>query len=279
MRVAVVGHVEHIEFVRVARLPQAGEIVHASDRWEEVGGGGAVSVVQLAKLAGAATLFTALGDDPVGRAVSPRLATFGVRVDATFRPTPQRRGITFIDDRGERTITVIGARLGVDANDALPWDALAAMDAVYFTAGTPDVVRLARRARVLVATARVLPILEEAGVVLDAVVRSAADPSEPDPTGSLLPPPRLVAATEGGRGGAYRTVDGRHGRWRAAPLPGPVVDAYGCGDSFAAGLTFALGAGLDVDDALALAARCGAACLTGRGPFEGQLTSATAVRT
>ncbi len=50
------------------------------------------------------------------------------------------------------------------------------------------------------------------------------------------------------------------------------MDSYGCGDSFAAGFTYGLGAGLDVADALALAARCGAVCLTGRGPYERQLS-------
>ncbi len=63
MRVAVVGHVEWIEFARVERVPRPGEIVHASATWEEPGGGGAVAAVQLAKLAGEATFFTALGDD------------------------------------------------------------------------------------------------------------------------------------------------------------------------------------------------------------------------
>ena len=42
--------------------------------------------------------------------------------------------------------------------------------------------------------------------------------------------------------------------------------------SFAAGLTFALGEGRAPADAVAFAASCGAACLTGRGPYEGQLT-------
>ena len=58
------------------------------------------------------------------------------------------------------------------------------------------------------------------------------------------------------------------------PLPGPVVDAYGCGDSFAAGLAFGLGSGRDIDSALELAARCGATCMTGRGPYGRQLTAA-----
>ena len=65
------------------------------------------------------------------------------------------------------------------------------------------------------------------------------------------------------------------GPFRAAPLPGPVQDAYGCGDCFAAGLTFALAEGHPVDEAVAFGARCGAAVLTGRGAYAGQLTSAT----
>jgi hypothetical protein len=35
---------------------------------------------------------------------------------------------------------------------------------------------------------------------------------------------------------------------------------------------------MGVDDALALAARCGAYCLTGRGPYERQLTGAELAR-
>ena len=66
----------------------------------------------------------------------------------------------------------------------------------------------------------------------------------------------------------------REGRWDAAPLPGPPVDSYGCGDSFVAGLTVGLARGLDLDGALALGARCGAACLTGRGALAPQLVEA-----
>ena len=51
------------------------------------------------------------------------------------------------------------------------------------------------------------------------------------------------------------------------------MDAYGCGDSFAAGLTFALGRGDSVDEAVGLGARCGAAVMTGRGPYAAQLSS------
>jgi sugar/nucleoside kinase (ribokinase family) len=57
------------------------------------------------------------------------------------------------------------------------------------------------------------------------------------------------------------------GRRRAEQPTGPVVDSYGAGDSFAAALTVALGADQPLDAALELAARCGAAALTRRGPY------------
>jgi ribokinase len=57
-------------------------------------------------------------------------------------------------------------------------------------------------------------------------------------------------------------------------VPGAVVDTYGAGDSFAAGLTFGLGEGMGVEPALELAARCGAWCISGRGPYGNQLTAA-----
>jgi ribokinase len=57
-------------------------------------------------------------------------------------------------------------------------------------------------------------------------------------------------------------------------LPGPVADAYGCGDSFAAGLAYGLGANLPIEEALRLGARCGAFCLTGKGPYSAQLEAA-----
>ena len=40
MRFAVVGHVEWVEFAKVERVPEPGEIVQASDWWAEAAGGG-----------------------------------------------------------------------------------------------------------------------------------------------------------------------------------------------------------------------------------------------
>jgi ribokinase len=270
VRTAVVGHVEWVEFARVARVPHAGEIITADGTFAEAAGGGGVAAVQLARLAGDCTLYTAFGDDEIGERARRRLGELGVRVEAVTRlGEATRRAWTYVDGAGERTITVIGDRLEATAADPLPWDELAGVDAVYFTAGDAGALRACRAARAVVATARMMDVLEEAGTPLDAVVASSADESER--YRPIVPPPALVAVTAGPSGGHWTGGEGRTGTWAAAPVPGPVRDAYGCGDSFAAGLTLGLGAGYDPDAALALGAECGAACLAGDGPFGYEL--------
>jgi len=271
VRAAVVGHVEWVEFVRVGRLPVQGEIIHASETWTEPAGGGAVAAMQLRKLAGESTFYTALGDDELGRRAARELRAAGVRLHAVFRAEPQRRALTFLDADGERTITVIGDRMVPRRGDPLPWDELAHYDAVYVTGGDAGAVSAARDADVLVATPRALEALADAGIELDVLVGSATDANERYRPGDLVPPPRVVVQTAGAEGGTYQ-LDGRKHSFDAAPLPGTGGDAYGAGDSFAAGLTYGLGTGLSIDEALALAARCGAAARSGRGAFAGQLT-------
>jgi ribokinase len=273
-RIAVVGHVEWIEFARVARVPQAGEIVHATEWWQDVGGGGAVAAVQAAKLAGGADFFTALAEDELGRRSQQRLEELGVTVHAAPRAGEQRRGFVYLDAEGERTITVLGERIAPHGADDLPWERLDDVDGVYFTGGDPDALRHARRARRLVATPRAYDTLAPAGVELDALVRSGKDPAERRAGEDLQPPPRLIVSTAGKDGGQWVGSDGVTHTWQAAALPGPRRDSYGAGDSFAAGLAFGLAATDDPAAALAIAARCGAAKLTGRAAYENQLTAA-----
>jgi ribokinase len=262
MRTAVVGHIEWIEFVPVERVPHPGEIVHASESWEEAGGGGAVAAVQLAQLADAVLLFTALGTGPLGARAKTELEGRGVEVHASFVDSPQRRAFTYVDETGERTITTIGAKIGPRGQDeSLPWLELARCDAVYLCAGDVDALRHARRGRVLVATARELATLRRGGVELDALVGSGKDDAERYRPGELDPEPRLVVTTSGALGGWAQPG----GPFSAASIPGPVEDAYGAGDCFAAGLAYALAAGVEVADALDFAARCGAGALTGPG--------------
>jgi ribokinase len=268
VNLAVVGHVEWVEFVRVERVPQPGEIVHALETWEEAAGGGAIAAVQLAKLNGSAHLFTSLGNDELGSRSREQLEQRGVTLHAAAASVPQRRAYTYIDEVGERTITVLGPKLLAPGEDAsLPWEELARCDAVYFVSGDIAALRAARRSRLLVATARELATLRRAEEEVDVLVGSGEDAGERFEPGELEPPPRTVVTTSGSLGGWVRPG----GPFRAAPLPGPIEDAYGCGDCFAAGLTWALAAGRPMEDAVQVGARCGAAVLTGRGAYAGQL--------
>jgi ribokinase len=262
--------VEWVRFATVDRVPEPGAIIHAESSWLEPAGGGAVAAVQLLRLAGGADFFVAVGNDSLGRSARDGLEQLGLRVHAATRNAPQRQAFTFLDSGGERTITLIGEKLHPLGSDPLPWGELAEIDAVYFSAGDAEAVRAARQARVLVATARELPTLIEAGVQLDALVRSGTDPGEAYEPGQIDPEPALVVATRGREGGSF-VAGGQAGSYAAAELPGPLADAYGAGDAFAAGLTYALARGDGTEAALAFAARCGAAAMTGRGAYVGLL--------
>ncbi len=276
MRTAVIGHLEWVEFMPVEAVPLPGEILETESSFSEPAGGGAVAAVQLARLAGDCTFFTAVGDDDNGDRVKRRLGRLGVRVEAVQRAhKPTRRAFVYLDANGERTITTLGERIHPVRADDLPWDELEDVDAIYFVAGDTGALEAARAARALVSTSRIGDLLARAHVQLDAVVGSSRDAREAHEAQQPIDPtPHLVVATAGAEGGNWTAAEGRSGHWSAVALPGPRGDAYGAGDSFAAGLAFALGSGLETEAALHLAARCGATCMTGRGPYERQLARA-----
>jgi ribokinase len=237
-------------------MPSAGDIVHAERVWAEPAGGGAVVARQLARLAGRCELFTALGDDPLGRQATERLAELGIDVHVKWGGAT-RRAWTHVDGAGERTITVLGDKLL--ASCPLPLDGY---DLVFFVAGEPGALRSARQARFVAGTVRELPTLRRADVDLDLLVASANDPGERY-DGSLRV--RHVALTDGANGG---TLDGDP--YTAAPAD-RIADTYGAGDSFGAALAFALARGDEPHRAAELAARAGAAVIGGAGPYEAQL--------
>ena len=266
LSLAVVGHLEWMSFLQVDQLPQQGRIGHAPTRLDEIGGAGAIAAVQMARLSGSRVqFFTALGRDEIGERSLKRLQELNVEAHVAWRKTPTRQGISMVDSDGDRAITVIGARLQPQANDPLPWDELTACDGVFATAADAAALVLARKAKVLTATPRLRqPTLQEAAITLDALIGSGLDPDEQlqDPLG--FPLPRLHIATEGAIGG--RLTPG--GRYDAVKPDGPVIDSYGCGDSFAAGVTVGLAAGWNHRDAIELGAAIGARCATWQGPFE-----------
>src|SRR5512144_953244 len=197
LRIAVIGHVEHVTLGRVAAVPRAGEIAHLdAPRWFP-GGGGGVAFAQLARSGAEVHLFTALGNDEAARDVAAAIAGTGARIHAVHREAPHTRDVVLVDSGGERTIVVVGQPLHPTAADPLPWKLLATCDAAYFTAEDPEALRAARAARVLVVTARRRSALAASGVHADAVVGSATDAREASTLADYVVPPRALVLTEG----------------------------------------------------------------------------------
>lgn len=274
MRVAVVGHVEWVDFVPVDRFPGRGEVVHASGALSRAGGAGSVVAAVLAELGAEVDFFCALGRDPHGEAAAAELTERGVRMQIAWREEPTRRAVTLLEADGERTIITIGERLNPHGADRLEWERLAEAHGVYFTAGDAAALAHSRAARVLTASPRGRDALNSDrdsdragdraaqgdGPMLDALIFSAHDPDERAWAERIEARARLLVATEGPRGGSWWGESS--GRWEAVRPPGPARDAYGCGDSFAAGLTYGLAAGRSLQDATRLGAELGALALT-----------------
>ena len=270
MRIAVIGHVEHVTIARVSALPRAGEIAHLADPVVIAGGGGGIAFFQLTKSDAEVHLFTAIGLDEAGTHVHHEIASTGATIHAGLRQLPHTRDIVVITPEGERTIFVVGEPLHPRRDDRLSWDELASCDAAYFTGQDPDTLVEARRAKLLVVTARRQAALATSGVIADVVVGSAHDPREASALSDYAVPPRAIVMTEGGAGGYVETAAGRE-RFAAPPVPSRTVGAYGAGDSFAGALTWYLARGLATAEACARAAEHGAAVLRGVNPLEQQL--------
>ena len=261
-RVAVIGHVEWVEFVRLGSYPPRGGLEQATQVAEHAAGGAVVAAAVLRSLGAEVDFFCALGDDERARRSERELTARGVTVHAARRSQPSRFVFTMLDAGGERTIVTVGERLQPAGSDVLDWDRLATIDGVYFTAGDSGALAAARSARTLVVTPRAGD--HEAGLStaphVDATVFSSDDRDEVRWASDWEAHSRLLVATNGAHGGRWWGESS--GEWPAAPVPGPIKDSYGCGDSFAAGLTFGLASGRSVAEATAIGARCGAEMLT-----------------
>jgi ribokinase len=264
-RVAVVGHVEWVDFIGVERLPREGEVVHAGEGFARAAGGGGVVAAVLAELGAEVELFTALGDDAHGHAAAEQLRGQGVELRVAWRAQqPTRRAVTLLESDGERTIVTVGERLAPRGSDPLDWERLATADGAYFTAGDPGALVRTAAAGVLVASPRGRGALDGEGAPpIDALVYSRRDADERQWASRLEPRTRLMVETRGAAGGAWwgESV----GSWEAADPEGQPRDVYGCGDSFAAGFTLALATGATIAEAAAAGARAGARCLTRAG--------------
>lgn len=263
IKLAVIGHLEWVSFLLVDNLPKEGLISHAKKVLEEPAGGAAVAAIKMLQTSGCEVhLITALGKDDLGERSLFRLKELGLRVSVAWREKPTRKGISLVDKKGERAITVIGDRLQPSAKDNLPWEELKDYDGIFITAADSELIKLCRRSNCIVGTPRIgFNQLSDANVVFDALIGSKLDPSEQIVVNPL---PKIRISTKGELGGDI--IPG--GSYQAFKLSSKPVDSYGCGDSFAAGVTIGLASGWCVEDSVALGAHLGANCATYFGPYN-----------
>lgn len=270
MRLAVVGHAEHVTIASVPALPTPGEIVHLDEPVVIAGGGGAVAFHQLAKSSAHLHFFTAIGVDDASLHVYHEISQTGATIHAALRMEPHTRDIVLVTPDGERTIMVIGRPLHPRMDDILSWDILDTCDAVYFTGDDPETLRKARGAQLLVVTARRKHVLDAAGVHADVVVGSVRDPRECSTRADYAQPPAALILTDGREGGIIETASGTTTFAPVERIEHP-IGQYGAGDTFAAALTWYLAKGERIEHACVSASRHGAAVLSGVNPIEQQL--------
>ena len=266
LKLAVIGHVEWVTFLRVDQLPLAGRISHAKDFFEEAAGGAAVAAVQMARLIGGPVdLFTSLGNDNYGEKCFENLTKLGLNLKVAWREKPTRKAISLISKDGERAITVIGERLQPIGSDDLSWEDMKDYDGVFITATDKEGIKFARKAKFLSATPRMGEhILKNSRVKLNALIGSGLDPGEKINYQKLEPQPDIYISTKGKSGG---TIFPQNHNYTPITPSSKEIDSYGCGDCFAGAVTTALSAKLDLMKAIRIGAYCGAECSTHYGPY------------
>ena len=266
LKLAVIGHVEWVTFLKVDQLPLAGVISHAKDCFEEAAGGAAVAAVQMARLTNEPVdLITSLGKDIYGEKCYEKLTKLGLNLKVAWREKPTRKGISLISKEGERAITVIGERLQPISSDDLPWSDMKNYDGIFITATDKEGIRLASKAKFVAATPRTgKTTLRDSKVKINALIGSGLDPGEKINYEELAPKPDIYIATEGASGGI---VYPKKYKYKSIKPSSKEIDSYGCGDCFAGAVTTALSAKLNLDKAINIGAYCGAECSTHYGPY------------
>ena len=266
LKLAVIGHIEWVTFLKVDQLPLAGQISHAKNCFEEPAGGAAVAAVQMARLInGPVDLITSLGKDTYGDKCYERLSNLGLNLKVAWREKPTRKGISLISNDVERAITVIGDRLQPIASDDLPWSDMKNYDGIFVTATDKEGIKFARKAKFLAVTPRTgKNTLKISNVKINALIGSGLDPGEKINYEELVPKPDIYIATEGKSGG---TIYPKKHKYNSIKPSSKEIDSYGCGDCFAGAVTAAMSAKMDLDEAIKIGAYCGAECSTHYGPY------------
>ena len=290
MKVLVVGSYNVGLTVLGSRIPRPGETVmgHAFDMGP--GGKGSNQAIGLARLGGDVSFVGRLGNDVFGRDALDLFAQEGIDTQfvAVDDDAHTGAGIISVDEKGQNAIHVApGAnyRLSVDDLDrAAALFETAAFLLVQLETPVAVVAEAVRRAKqagmtVILNPAPAQKLDAELLAMIDILTPNEAeaetlsgipvsDPASAERAGQYLRSQGAgtVILTLGEAGALL--IDEQSSR----PFDAYRVDAVdttGAGDAFNAGLTYALAAGMALDDAVDFAAKTGALCVTRVGVVPG----------
>lgn len=272
--------------IRGPRLPAPGESVFGDSFRTYPGGKGGNQAVQLAKLGVETQLIGRVGNDIYGDQLINSLEAAGVNTAGVIRDSDNGtgKGWVFIDDDGENYIIVVPEANAVwRASDLAPLRALRPGAAVFLCQLETPVAIVDRCLR-LAKAARALTILNAAPAIeLPAALFSTVDALVLNQTEAAFYTRRqidgvdsaLAAARElreRGVGAAVITLGERGaiahteaGDFHSDAYSVKTVDVTAAGDSFCAGLAFALTRGEGMSAALQFACACGALTVTRAG--------------
>jgi len=259
--IIVVGFAGLDRVYRISAFPEKPTKVAALEHSDDGGGAAANAAATIARLGGAAELWSRVGDDEAGGRACRLLTRAGVDISAVRRlpgvATPTAAVI--VDEKGERLVAgEDGRRLAMDAG-WLPLGRIASAAAVLsdlsWLEGTLAAFTEARAhgvATVLDVDLGSGPLLGEAIPLTDVAIFSApafeafiygGDDAERLATVLATPGVRHAGVTRGVKGYTWKAEGGRSGRQESFKVP--VVDTTGAGDAFHGAFTLALARGLD----------------------------------
>lgn len=229
---------------RIAKPPAVNQKITSTAQFVAAGGPAANAAVTFAALGGAATLVTALGDDPVADLVRADLAACGVSVvDASAgssRAVPVS-AVSVLESTGDRSVVSLDA---VNSEAAAPEgldDLVAGADVVLVDGHHPLIARSAavsasaRRTTLVVDAGRWKPVMTDLVVHATDVVCSndfrvpGMNDSESTAAALVGNGVRTVVTTHGGDPVQWWS-QGDSGSVPVAPVM--VVDTLGAGDAF-----------------------------------------------
>ncbi|MDA3951112.1 MAG: ribokinase [Spirochaeta sp.] len=296
----VIGSLNVDLVVDVARFPDPGETVRGTGFNTFLGGKGGNQAMALARLGGQPSVIGRVGDDQFGRTYRDSLAAAGATVEgiATDDAEPTGTALIEVETAGNNRIVIVSGANGtvtpewvaphlnaVERGDTvllqleIPMETVEAVVSAARDRGAVVILDPAPADTVADKTLRgidwITPNEHEASVLTgidtsdDSGLRRAAVELQRRGVGN-------VVIKAGARGALYLA------RHLDAPLMIPsfsvsVVDTTAAGDSFNAGLAWALGEGATGEDAIRTAAATAALSITGKGA-QSAMPDAEAVR-